>query len=253
MPRLLLTITALLALVSLGALRAQVPQPAALPSFQTVSILPSSGGLIDVHYSPRTFTARTTSLVELIEQAYGVKTWEVVGGPNWVRTDRFTVKATTVTDVPQATMTLMLRRLLADEFELQLTPETQPVGLYRLTVREATRLTRTRQPAARPTISARQVRDAVYKWEGRSATMSSLAAALAQQLRAPVVDDTKLTGGFDFSFEFADVSAFGRDDGDPLEGRSIVKALEQNLGLMIVRGTGPLAVHTIRRASKPSP
>lgn len=253
MLRLLSIVVVLLTLVSFGVLRAQGAPSLALPTFHTVSIVPSVSGLIDIQYSPRTFTARTTSLVELIEQAYGVKTWEVFGGPDWVRTDRFTITATTTTAVPQERMKRMLQVLLTERFGLQLAPETQSVDLYRLTASDTSKLKRAKMPTARPFIDAGHIRnaDAVSEWKGRNATMSHLVVALSQYLRAPVIDETRLTGAYDFRFEFADVSAFGRDDGDQREGRSIVKAMEKDLGLKLFTGKGPVSGRAIRSALKP--
>jgi uncharacterized protein (TIGR03435 family) len=249
MRRFLLTCATLLALGSAAAVRGQAP--ATPPSFQTVSIEPSIGGLIKVAYAPRSFTAHAISLVELIDEAYGVKAWEVFGGPDWARVDRFTVKATTATEVPRERMKLMLQALLTERFQLQLAPETQSVSLYRLSASDVRKLTPVAKPSGRPVINVKEIRDAAYRWEGRNATMSSLTVALSQHLRAPVVDDTTLTGAFDFRFEFVDVSAFGRDDGDQLEGRSIVNALEKQAGLTLLAGTGPVPGHAIRRASRP--
>lgn len=249
MRRFLVTCISLLALGSAGTVRGQAP--ATLPSFQTVSVEPSTGGVIDIGYAPRSFSARSTSLVELIDEAYGVKAWEVFGGPDWTRIDRFTVRATTATDVPRERMKLMLQALLTERFQLQLAPETQSVSLYRLSARDGLKLKPAAKSAERGVINATAIRAAAYRWEGRNATMRSLAVALSQHLRAPVVDETKLTEAYDFRFEFADVSAFGRDDGDPLEGRSIFNALEMQAGLTLLAGKGPVSGRAIRRASKP--
>ena len=190
------------------------------------------------------------SLVELIEEAYSVKAWEVFGGPDWARVDRCTVTATTATSVPREQMKLMLQALLAERFQLQLVPETQSVNLYRLITNDVRKLKPAENPAERAVIDAKELREnaATYRWKARNATMGHLAVALSQLLRAPVVDETKLTGAFDFRIEFADVSAFGRDDGDWLEGRSIIKALEKDAGLTLVAGTGPVSGQAIRRA-----
>jgi uncharacterized protein (TIGR03435 family) len=48
-----------------------------------------------MEFQYRSFTAPANTLVELIEAAYDVKNYEVSGGPDWVRTSRFAIHATT--------------------------------------------------------------------------------------------------------------------------------------------------------------
>src|ERR1700733_10274920 len=55
---------------------------------------------------------RNATLVDLIGTAWGVDADKVVGGPDWLDTDRFDVTADTS---PEA-MKKMLRQLLADRF-----------------------------------------------------------------------------------------------------------------------------------------
>ena len=65
------------------------------PTFQSVSIQPATTGQIGIQFGRGSFIARTSTLIELIEEAYGFREEEIFGGPDWVRTDRFTIRATT--------------------------------------------------------------------------------------------------------------------------------------------------------------
>lgn len=250
----MLPFTSIGALVLISALtvRAQAPPSHVLTSFETVSIEPSTGGLIDVRFSPRNFTARTSTLVELIEQAYGVRSWEIFGGPDWVRVDRFTIRATTAADVPREQMKLMLQALLADRFQLQIDRDSPTVSLYRLTAGTTRNLKPGAKPTERPVINAtRHDDEASHRWEGRNATMGSLAVALSQHMRAPVVDDTKLTGNFDFRLEFARDDVFGNREPELTDTRTVFSALEKQLGLKLAGDKGPVSGYVIRRAAKP--
>ena len=65
---------------------------------------------------------RNATLVDLIGTAWGVDADKVVGGPDWLDTDRFDVTADTS---PEA-MKKMLRQLLADRFHLVVARKTEP-------------------------------------------------------------------------------------------------------------------------------
>ena len=99
---------------------------AALPSFEAASIRPidpNQGNPIDLPFFPNRFVATTVTLSQLIEQAYGIQPREIVGGPDWVRIERFHVTATTGADVSREQMRLMLQSLLADRFQLEIARE----------------------------------------------------------------------------------------------------------------------------------
>ena len=221
------------------------------PAFQSVSIEPSTSGLIDVQFAANRFTAKAATLAELIEQAYAVNAWQVIGGPEWVRLDRFTVRATTAQPVGRDQMRRLLQVLLEDRFQLQLLREPQSVSLYRLTTTSVRNL-KPAGPTDRPVINVREIDNAGYRWDGRSATMGTLADALSQYLRAPVVDDTGLFGTFNFRLDFTHDDVFGNLDSDPREGPTIFAALDKQLGLKLVADKGLIPGIVIRRASKPS-
>ena len=88
--------TAVLLAFGSGALLAQTQSPAdavsALPSFEAASIKPPDPngiGAIDLRYFPNRFVATTVTVAQLIEHAYGLESRELVGGPEWVRVERF--------------------------------------------------------------------------------------------------------------------------------------------------------------------
>jgi uncharacterized protein (TIGR03435 family) len=221
------------------------------PTFQSVSIQPANTGQIGIEFSRRALIARTSTLVELIEWAHDLRDDETVfGGPDWVRTDTFTIRATTVADATADDMRLMLQTLLEDRFQLQLERGTAIATTYRLVVLDVvSRLKPVTRRNARMAINMDRDEYAGYRWDARTATMGDLAAALSRHLRAPVEDDTRLAGAFDFRFAFSqDVKS---EAADPKYGRTIFTALETQVGLKLVADKGPVPGHVIRRAEKP--
>jgi len=252
-----ITIAALLMVGSAGAVLGQAQQPsheaASLPSFEAVSIESSTKGQIDFRFSPRGFAARTVTLSQLIEQAYGLQAQEVVaGGPDWVGFDLFNVTATTAQEVSRDRMMLMLQSLLADRFQLQLARETQTGTIYRLTAPKVRKLKRPAKPNERSAVATDLREDCgflSYRYDFRNATMGALALRLSQHLRAPVIDETTLTGSFDFRLDFRHDDAFGHSVDSTVP--TLFRALEKQLGLTLVADRGPIPVYAIRRVSKP--
>jgi len=242
MLRLVTIVATLVVLLSMGA-RAQTP------AFQSVSIQPATTGQIGIEFLRGGFVARTSTLIELIEEAYGVRDEQIFGGPDWVRTDRFTIRATTRADATADDMRLMLQKLLEDRFQLQLERGTPISTTYRLVVADViSRLKPVARRNARVSITMDRDEYGGYMWQARNATMGDLAAALMKHLRAPVEDDTRLTGTFDLRFSFTqDVKS---EAADPRFGRTIFTALQDQLGLKLVAEKGPVSAYVIRRVAK---
>jgi uncharacterized protein (TIGR03435 family) len=80
-------------------------------------------------------------------------------------------------------------------------------------------------------------------------TVSSLARMLMSAVGAPVVDQTGLTGGYDFILEFASLTEGPRPD-EPLPDIFVV--LQEQLGLKLEPIRGPVDVLVIDRAELPS-
>jgi len=243
MLRFLTTLATIVVIASAGTL-------AQTPTFQSVSIQPATTGQIGIEFGRGRFTARTSTLIELIEEAHGLREEEIFGGPDWMRTDRFTIRATTAANATADDMRRMLQALLADRFQLQLEPGTSVATIYRLVVIDViSRLKPVTRRNARATINRTTDEYAGYLWDAKNATMGDLAEELSEHLRTLVVNDTQLTGSFDFRFSFSqDVKS---QAADPKFGRTIFTALENQVGLRLVADKGPVPGYVVRRASKP--
>ena len=227
-----------------------------LPSFEAASIKPlERGGRIDFRFFPNRFVATSFTLSQLIQQAYDIQPRELVGGPDWVRVEVFDVTATTGGEVSQNQMRLMLRSLLADRFQLVLEPETRSGTVYTLTARNVRGLNPPARPDERSLVSTwRNDKDGFlsYEYIGRNATMAQLAVTLGEHVRAPVTDETKIAGNYDFRIRWTYDDPIGGIPPDP-NFPTIFTALERDLGLKLEPGKGPIPVHVIRSVARPSP
>lgn len=169
----------------------------------------------------------------------------VLGGPDWVHSERFDVEA--AGDNPLALSASDLRRmmqgLLADRFKLKLHRESRETRGYAL----VTENTRTKLvPARDQTIMGRdrinQVSPSlgVVRLSARNLSMTTFSEILSTFGIGPVVDQTHLQGTYDFSFKYGvdGVSGAGRtakpaptveEGGAP----SIFKAIRDQLGLRL--------------------
>lgn len=238
--------------------QSQSTQVASSESFEAASIrrVPADAGVpIDFRFFQERFVATNVTLDQLIQLAYGIESREVVGGPDWVRVDRFNVTATAGQSVDRERMKRRLQSLLAERFQLQLTRDTQTGTVYTLTARNVHDL----KPPAKPderslVLTVREDSNGFlsYHYDGHNATMAALARTLSQQLRAPVVDQTNLSGQYDFRINWTYDSAFyGLEPAPNIP--TIFTALEEQVGLKLVAGKGPIPVYVIERAAQPSP
>lgn len=252
-------VVAALAIGSTGVVASRAQAPPATPSpisFEVASVRPVPLGIgpIDFRFLPGRVVATNLTLGQLIEQAYGIEARELIGGPMWVRADRFDVTATTGEAADRDRMKLMLQALLADRFQLRVARETQTGTVYTLTARDVHDLKPPAKPNERPLVSlVREDGNGVLSlhYDGHNAPMTLLAQVLSQQLRAPVVDQTNLTGAYDFRIDYAYDSAFGGFEPDP-NVPTIFTALENQVGLKLTSARGRIPIYVITRATKPS-
>src|SRR5262245_4948251 len=100
----------------------------------------------DVHNSPRTiqpfvrgpfygsgrFELRFATMLDLIRIAYNLDPEKVVGGPNWLETDRYDVFAKIPAASTVESRREMLQDLLADRFKLVTHKDSKPMAAYAL-------------------------------------------------------------------------------------------------------------------------
>ena len=182
--------------------------------------------------------------------AYGVREYQIVGAPSWVSSDRFDVMATpgkadavipdgvSMNEPEQRT-----QAILRDRFGLVLRSDVHQQLVYALTLAKGGhKLSRPTGPDYGPTMlgSGGQV-------TGNRATMKMLAEQLSRVLGRQVFDDTGLKGSFDFELKWTP---------DPIEpdgrARSIVAAIEEQLGLQLESRKGPVPVYVIEMIKEPS-
>jgi uncharacterized protein (TIGR03435 family) len=131
---------AVLLLVASGLPAAQTPAPT--ERFEVASIRRTTtpfGKMGANQEAGGRFVATNLSLRDLIELAYSVRTFQVLGGPSWLGTDRFDIVAKAYTELPPFSSTddaglldRMLQALLTERFQLAVRREMREMPIYAL-------------------------------------------------------------------------------------------------------------------------
>ena len=126
----------ILCLLAGAALIAQAP-PAETHAFEVATIKPNTSGeaVMGMRRLPGGFNATNAPASAFVGIAYELQPFQVVGGPDWLRTARFDVTARLPAGVDGATRVVAsaLRALLAERFRLVVHWETRERPVYALT------------------------------------------------------------------------------------------------------------------------
>jgi uncharacterized protein (TIGR03435 family) len=151
---------------------------------------------------------------------------------------------------------LMFRSLLEDRFAIKVHWETKDVQVYRLLVSKNGSKLKPAEEDSKVVVAGntlppghalvQAVTSEEHHLSGRRATMEQLVDALSLALRQPVVDQTGLTGTFDFDVKYHHDSDLDFASGSP----EVVPALEKILGLRLESGKVPLEMLVIDHVGK---
>jgi len=247
----------------------QAQQPIAIPpTFEVASVRPTdanTGPFGMFTYPGGRLTITQQSLKAIIQEAYGVSSFQVSGGPKWLDEDRYDIVAKppsssesskfsppTIKTPPTREMLLMLQALLADRFQLRLHRETKDGPAYALMVAaKGPKLTPTKNPDAFRYVGGGVTDDPRLPlfMSAENASMEMLASRLSDRFGRPVLDQTGLKGDFDFMFKYE------KDDpqpGTPNNFRTLVSAIQDHLGLRLAQTKAPVEILVIDHAEKPS-
>ena len=241
-------------------------------AFGQVAEKPPAFDLADVHASAHVtnpymrggvlrggrYDVRTASLVDLIAAAYQTDAEKVQGGPSWLDIDRFDIVAKAPVNTPPEAVRLMLRSLLADRFQLKFHRDTKPMPAYALTVGKGKPKLKESDGSAnsgcqgQPQAQSGGFVQVVITCRNR--TMEQFAQDLhnfgVPYVTNPVVDQSGLTGSWDFEFKFTPrgmLAAAGA------EGITLFDAVDKQLGFKLEAQKLPLPVIVVDSVNqKPS-
>jgi uncharacterized protein (TIGR03435 family) len=214
-----------------------------------------------------------------MEYAFEVRPFQIIGGPGWMRSDRYEVAAKAETAVPPAQMRLMVQRLLSERFGLEVHRETREMDTYGLvTARRDGQLGEKMRSAERdcgPIVDAGNSRprqgDGPPPCAWFVALMNGFARLRLPGIRVPrfaavletmaarkIVDRTSLTGTYDIELDFLpDAGLLGLNvpNATALQQSEIpplTTAIQDQLGLKLESERAPVDVILIDSVRQPT-
>lgn len=194
---------------------------------------------------PGRFCAIGVTMKTLIEQAYDLNEYQIVGGPSWVNSDRYDI------DVQEAAaksegdrrlsvndVRLMLRSVLANRFNLKLSRQTNEGVVYTLVVANNGPKFKT-APVSSPLPQG--IRIGTTEINVTGLPMSVMANELSKRLGRPVIDGTGLKGNYALKVNWSPDS----------REISIPVALQEQLGLKLEPRTGTVETLALEGAERP--
>jgi uncharacterized protein (TIGR03435 family) len=248
---------ALTAIAALAGLYCEVAiaQTDAVPKFEVASIkrsAPDSETFMRAHPGGRLDISRAT-LKTLTAFAWRLQSFQVSGGPAWVRSEYFSLQAKAITDPGEDRLLLMTQALLAERFSLKVHFEAKEAPVYLLVARRAGK----RSPTGLriTTGGSGSVGLGANHLEAQEISMARLAEVLSRVLDRRVIDRTGRRESFNVSLQWAPDEHQALPSNDaialPPDTPSIFTALREQLGLKLEPGKASVELLVIDHAERP--
>ncbi len=231
-------------------------------AFDVATIKPSNSQVVGIFtYPGGRVEALHCTLRTLLLEAFQIQSFQLSGGPAWMDGDAFDVVAKPAADTETAKLNpaspkvslngdqrQMLQTLLIERFGLKFHHAAKEAPVYLLMRNDKElKLQAPKDPEDFPWVGG--VDGGGIAWptgmSGRNISMPQMAVRLARYMGRPVVDQTGLTGSYDFHY------ATGTTDMEADIPDSIITSLNA-LGLKLSAGKAQVDAIVIERAEKPS-
>lgn len=235
------------------------PKPAAArPQFEVASVKRNNSGDQGASFDGRAgrYSARNTPLSFVIQQAYQVQPFQIIGAPAWIDSERYDIEARAEDARRNEQISPMLQALIEDRFKAAVHGETRDLPVYFLTVaKNGSKLKATSCLKRDPNtpVSPNQPQSSFCGYigigngslRGTGLRIDQLTEYLSGILKRKVLDRTGMAVEFDVDLRWTpDISTPG-DNPAPDGGPSIFTAIEEQLGLKLESGKAPIDVLVI--------
>ena len=254
----------LLALAGASVAAQAPPATKAAARFEVASIRPNPGtGLGQINSQPGgRFLVTNFPLVDVIEVAFDLRSFQLVDVPRWVQVERFDIVASTGRDeyLSVVAMRPLIQRLLAERFQLEVSREQREMQTYALVRARPDRLgpqispstadcstPESRDPSKPGACGIRIPNPGAITSKG--SPLNSLARTLIVFMNTFVDDETGVTGAYDFTLKWNPSLTGDAAGADPV---SIFAALQEQLGLKLEPRRRAVDVVAIKRIERPT-
>ena len=236
--------------------------PKADPSFEVATIKPSKPDAPGKAFIVQGGKFRTLNftLGEMISAAYGVQAKQIINAPDWVWSEKYDIEAKP--DIPgspsRAQLMSEVQKLMADRFQLKFHRDKKELSGLLLTVSKG-------GSKLKPSLGdANGLPGLFFGGVGvlnvQNAHISDFTNLMQQAvLDRPIVDQTGLTGRYDFTLKWTPDEAQLAQMGmkapatEPADAPpNIFTAFQEQLGLRLEAGKAPVEVLVLDKVEKPS-
>jgi uncharacterized protein (TIGR03435 family) len=240
--------------------------PDAEPGVDVATIKPNDSGAMSMQvltFRGRNLITVNSSLADLMMFAYGVQMKQIIGAPDWIQRDRYDVNATPdVEGTPTADQVrIMIRKLLADRFQLKFHHDKRELSAFVLTVgKDGSKLKPAQPNGNLHGVGMQSARTGALMFANNAPISAFTSFLQSLVLDRPVVDQTGLTGRYDMTVTFTlDDSLFNGHPPafpKPADGvepaPNLFEAIQQQLGLKLTAEKIQVDVLAIDHVEKPS-
>jgi uncharacterized protein (TIGR03435 family) len=227
-----------------------IAQTTAAPAFEVASVKPDNVGGNYVDATPDTVRVHSARLETCIKWAYGLQSGQLSGAgsaiSNLLTSDRYTITGKAGVPSPEGQLRIMLQTLLADRFKLVAHRESREMPVYALKLEKNG--PKFHESVGDGDTNVQATSKLNRRWTGTK--MTQFVDTLAEAMQAPVVDQTGLTGRYDFSL---DLTPYLPPDGQrPDIGVMMLTALREQLGLKLESRRSTVDVLIVDHIEKPT-
>lgn len=232
-------------------------------AFDVASVKLNAGGGMGVSMRTKNglLTTSNAPVLMLVQQAFGVKDFQVTGGPGWLATERYDIEAKMEkNDISDDALWSSLQPLLIERFHLKFHRETKQMPVFALTVLKGGPKFSAHKASAEGNDQQRigvSIGSGKGKLTAVKTTMPRFCDSLGHQVDRIVIDRTELNGDYDLTVEWSPENHEGSmvgalEEKVGLTGANIFEALQDQLGLKLESTKGPVEMIVIDSADRPS-
>jgi uncharacterized protein (TIGR03435 family) len=226
-------------------------QPPKAPAFEVASVKRGADGgppgdiPRNMDDSPGHFAMHNVPLRFIVEWAYDLKDFQLVG-PEWIKVDeRYDIMANAPGRATNDEMRLMLRTLLAERFQMKSHFEKREMLVYALLPGKGEPKLQKADPN-----SPQKMGGGLTGIQFNNFPLSRMTFLLTRRMDRPVLDLTGISGPFDYKVDLSGLGQNMGSSGYDGEGRSVFQAIQDDLGLKLEPRKHPVDVLVIDSVSK---
>lgn len=224
------------------------------PSFEVATIRPADPNKTNGNFivGGHRLVIEGQTVNDLISFAYAVHRKQIVDGPPWLETERFDIDGQAdqpgVANLHQVQE--MLQELLKDRFNLKLHREKRDLPIYAITLAKGgPKLAPSAANAYGLPTQSGHGHGGQQQRKFTNNSMSDFALGMQAYMDRPVINETGLSGRYDFTLRWTPDNVPTNEPGAP---PGIFTAIQEQLGLKLEATKGPANVLVIDHIEKPS-